>query len=365
MPVTKRWWFYDQLHDDWQDTGYDLGSAVFYLKKGLLEAEPLGQSDATGEGPPPLPPNPAVASPFEEKHENHASLKRDLDQGVISSDSFNIAMEMLRLQDEKGIWWQLGADGQSWLRWDGSKWVSDKPDQEPAFNQVYQPTKVSVPPKEDLVLHASESKSNSTLARFKLPLIILGALFGIFVFIAIIASLFDDSGPDIAPPDAGSSPGMTDMLTFNEPGYGFTMNYPREWSYGTDESGYVYFTGSQNTEENQITVIVDSLPSRSAGGMYESIEELYAEEIDYYYLLHGESFGYETSMEQIDGSQHKVVYGGGTFEHQGNLYSEIAIIIERDSSSYYIITCNAPESIFYKYQEKIVDVFISSFSFTN
>ncbi len=67
--------------------------------------------------------------PFLELQASYASLTKDLDKGVISSDSFTKAMKIFRLQDEQDTWWQLGNDGQSWLRWDGSSWVSDQPGQ--------------------------------------------------------------------------------------------------------------------------------------------------------------------------------------------------------------------------------------------
>lgn len=41
MPVTGRWYYFDQIHENWEDTGYDAGEAVFYLEDDALEVEPL------------------------------------------------------------------------------------------------------------------------------------------------------------------------------------------------------------------------------------------------------------------------------------------------------------------------------------
>jgi hypothetical protein len=127
MPATKRWWYYDWLHDDWQDTGFDLGSAVFYLENGLLEVEPLSQSGATEKVAQSPPLGPVVNSAFSGAASRFAILKANLDRGAISSNYFMQALNDLRFQDEQGNWWQISEDGMGWLRWDGKAWIVANP----------------------------------------------------------------------------------------------------------------------------------------------------------------------------------------------------------------------------------------------
>jgi hypothetical protein len=76
----------------------------------------------------PAPPPPVLLpAPFLEMLQRHAALKDSLDRGTISAADFLKALESLRLQGTDGTWWQLNDDGKSWLKWDGSGWVSAEP----------------------------------------------------------------------------------------------------------------------------------------------------------------------------------------------------------------------------------------------
>jgi hypothetical protein len=36
IPAIWQWWYYDRIHDRWEDTGYDAGEVVFSIRDGEL-----------------------------------------------------------------------------------------------------------------------------------------------------------------------------------------------------------------------------------------------------------------------------------------------------------------------------------------
>jgi FtsH-binding integral membrane protein len=66
---------------------------------------------------------PALPDPFAEVATRYNKIKSDYDQGIINKDTFMHRLNELRLQDNQGNWWQIGEDGQSWLKWDGKYWI--------------------------------------------------------------------------------------------------------------------------------------------------------------------------------------------------------------------------------------------------
>lgn len=95
-------------------------------------AGPNLQQHSTASFPPsrqavsPSPP-PALPGPFAVVASSYSKLKAEYDNGVISSTAFMDGLNLLRLQDDQGNWWQIGEDGQSWLKWDGTAWIKTEP----------------------------------------------------------------------------------------------------------------------------------------------------------------------------------------------------------------------------------------------
>jgi hypothetical protein len=66
---------------------------------------------------------PALPDPFAEVASRYRSIKADHERGIITKADFMNRLNELRLQDDQGSWWQIGEDGQSWLKWDGKHWI--------------------------------------------------------------------------------------------------------------------------------------------------------------------------------------------------------------------------------------------------
>jgi hypothetical protein len=70
---------------------------------------------------------------FHDAELKYAELKKQFDTGQIGAADFTSGVHELRLQDSKGVWWQIREQDGGWLRWNGSLWewgnpnVSDKP----------------------------------------------------------------------------------------------------------------------------------------------------------------------------------------------------------------------------------------------
>ena len=52
IPFASRWWYFDRIHDDWQDTGHGTGEVIFLVKDGLLQAVPVSSYEPSSpKGP--------------------------------------------------------------------------------------------------------------------------------------------------------------------------------------------------------------------------------------------------------------------------------------------------------------------------
>jgi hypothetical protein len=221
---------------------------------------------------------------------------------------------------------------------------------------------------------------------FKLPLIIAGVLICLIVFVVIIASLADP-GPAAAPPSSGggqqttpvsdpvpendppsgntgqddnSGAGAGNMLTFTGQGFGFTMNYPRDWVHEiTDDRAVKFYGADEESDAYYILVYVYPI----SGG---SLEDVYYEHIEDFYIgNNGYAYGYDTSYEYVGDGQYNVLFSGGEFFIDGELYSAFAFVFQRDSSNYYFIEYSAPEYMFEQYEDYVMGDIVSTFRFTN
>lgn len=65
---------------------------------------------------------------FQEAILRYADLKNQRDSQQINRADFTTRVHELRVQDHKGVWWQIREQDGEWLRWNGSTWEWGKPD---------------------------------------------------------------------------------------------------------------------------------------------------------------------------------------------------------------------------------------------
>lgn len=58
---------------------------------------------------------------FDEAVRQYADLRARVQAGWLTQEQFAAAVSQLRVQDQRGVWWQLHPNG-SWLYWDGRAW---------------------------------------------------------------------------------------------------------------------------------------------------------------------------------------------------------------------------------------------------
>lgn len=58
---------------------------------------------------------------------------------------------------------------------------------------------------------------------------------------------------------------------FAEPGFGYTIGYPNDWSYAKPRSFSVVFSGPRGTPADEASVTIENLLSTSGGGQYDTI----------------------------------------------------------------------------------------------
>jgi hypothetical protein len=78
--------------------------------------------------PPPAPPTqplqpPAGPNPFQRAQMEHGWLQGELAAGRISHQQFEAAINAMRVQDQNGRYWMLGAYDGTWYYYDGRSWV--------------------------------------------------------------------------------------------------------------------------------------------------------------------------------------------------------------------------------------------------
>ncbi|WP_418790273.1 hypothetical protein [Phosphitispora sp. TUW77] len=64
---------------------------------------------------------------FSKLFEEYEHLKKTYQKGELSHSDFLEQLYNLRIQDERGTWWQIGENGE-WLKWDGAQWVKSGPE---------------------------------------------------------------------------------------------------------------------------------------------------------------------------------------------------------------------------------------------
>lgn len=68
-----------------------------------------------------------LPEPFRSAHRQYLFLRESLNRGWITGDYFTEEVNLLRLQDTAGSWWQIREADGAWLQWDGAAWTESNP----------------------------------------------------------------------------------------------------------------------------------------------------------------------------------------------------------------------------------------------
>jgi hypothetical protein len=169
---------------------------------------------------------------------------------------------------------------------------------------------------------------------------------------------------DLPPRQAGGglASGVAGMLTFNEPDYGFTMNYPADWSYYMDGS-MVSFESPPGTPAEELTVLVQILGNTSIGGQYASLDDVYNAMESLYRDLDGELLESERGTDYIGDAMHDYVWTGAIYTYEGVEYLELAMVIQRDSEYFYLLMYTIPLDAEEDFMDLVFDEMFESFRF--
>jgi hypothetical protein len=169
---------------------------------------------------------------------------------------------------------------------------------------------------------------------------------------------------DLPPRQAGggAASDVTGMLTFNEPDYGFTMNYPADWSYYLDGS-MVSFESPSETPAEELTVLVQILGNSSIGGQYANLDDVYNGLESLYQDLDGELFESERGNDYIGDAMYDYVWTGAIYPYEGVEYLELALVIQRDSEYFYLLMYTIPLDAEEDFIDLVFDEMFESFRF--
>jgi len=173
-----------------------------------------------------------------------------------------------------------------------------------------------------------------------------------------------EESKDLPPRKAGSGSAstVTGMLTFNEPGYGFTMDYPEDWDYFIDDS-MVSFESPAGSPADELTVLVQILGNRSIGGQYANLDDIYNGLENLYRDLDGEVFESEKGTDYIGSTMHDYVWTGAIYDYEGKEYLEMAIVYQRDSEYFYLLMYTIPLDAEEDFIDLVFDEMFASFEF--
>ncbi len=152
------------------------------------------------------------------------------------------------------------------------------------------------------------------------------------------------------------------MKKLNVSGYGFTMEYPEQWSYVVD-GNVVDLTPPSGSNDEGTTVRVQILITAEGGGMYENIDDLYRNMERRYLELDGEIYSYDEGTDFFGDMEHfYIVYGTG-YTLEGNDYLEVVLIIERDSQHIYMLMHTIDLSVKDEFNNAMFESIVDSFRF--
>lgn len=181
---------------------------------------------------------------------------------------------------------------------------------------------------------------------------------------------------DLPPKQAGGSDSTSsgnEMLLFGAPGYGFNMSYPADWDcFPVHESRQVTFFPPEYSEDGGVSVGVQIMYSKNAGGFYGSLNEI-AEEFERLYIgAGGEVVERENDKillkEDLHGGPGEPIafdyeYILSYYPYEGVDYMEFLVIIERNSDYFYLLQYSAPIDVENDYSDLVFDQMFDSLVF--
>jgi hypothetical protein len=220
--------------------------------------------------------------------------------------------------------------------------------------------------------------------KWKTPIIIGSVVILLLLAVIVIAALADEPTPvpdtaqaetqpsgETVPAGIGSQGEQSQATTqqgvnvFNEPGYGFTMNYLRGWNYTIAGDGSVIFQGAQDSDDFYNIFMVMVIPTSRNGGNYSSLNDVLSGLREQYDSMDGEILNVEEVEAQIGNLTHRVLQVIANYDSiEGNII-EVSFIIERDSNYFYQLLYSAPEEISEAYIDIIMSDVINTFIFTD
>ncbi|MCI0479099.1 hypothetical protein L0Y59_00970 [Candidatus Uhrbacteria bacterium] len=143
--------------------------------------------------------------------------------------------------------------------------------------------------------------------------------------------------------------------TFAEPGAGYTMGYPEEWTYETKDETFqtVVFSGAPGTEAYRATVNIQNVMNKENGGEFVTAQELmddlkaqFTSSEDGVIIDEG-PLAYSTAAgETLQGVQVAAEY-----KLQGETYQQWQIVVPHaDGKHFCAIAYTAPAGLFRAYQ---------------
>ncbi|MBU2613015.1 hypothetical protein KJ925_00960 [Patescibacteria group bacterium] len=146
---------------------------------------------------------------------------------------------------------------------------------------------------------------------------------------------------------------LTEM--FSETDAGYTMGYPKDWTYEVQGEGFrtVIFNGASGTEAYRATVNIQTIPSKENGGTFATVQEVMddlkaqIEKDESGKVLDEQELAYTTeSKEQLSGIQIAAEYA-----LEGEVFQQWQIVVPRaDGKAFNTIAYTAPASIFLAFQ---------------
>ena len=103
----------------WWQVRHEDGAWLKWDGTAWVEATPIRKK--------PEPEVPDIRHRFNAMKERFFTLLRQRDTGEITPEAFQDAVNMLRLQDQSGTWWQVRNVDGAWLKWDSTTWVEERP----------------------------------------------------------------------------------------------------------------------------------------------------------------------------------------------------------------------------------------------
>jgi hypothetical protein len=140
-----------------------------------------------------IPDRPPTGDPFADMEQQAAQLRALVSAGQITETMLEACLAELMIQDGKGRWWVPGAKSGQWYRYDGAKWVLDKPPRRGGLRFASQSRRsersAAVAPSMPQATPATKPQWRRTLGA------LFSGLFVTLVALCVISGIFSEVGP--------------------------------------------------------------------------------------------------------------------------------------------------------------------------